>query len=104
MLEHVEYILKHTPNLTDLFLWGSWHLLDAKKWESLLSTYCPKLLKFKFSYAGYTFWDDDFIEAAHNLRQDFATRRFWIERNVTITFDADYEHILVRLSIQNINH
>jgi hypothetical protein len=28
---HVEYILKHTPNLEDLFLCGWCHLLDAKK-------------------------------------------------------------------------
>ena len=45
MFEHVEYLLKQTPNLKDLFLWGWYHLLDAKKWKLLLSVYCPKLIK-----------------------------------------------------------
>ena len=43
--EHIEYILNHTSNLKDLFLWGWYHLVNAKKWKLLLSVQCPKLIK-----------------------------------------------------------
>ncbi|CAF1112798.1 unnamed protein product [Adineta steineri] len=105
MLGHVEYILKHTPNIKDLFLWGWCHLLDAKKWESLLLIYCPKLLKLEFLYTGSD-RDDDFVKAVRTFRQDCATIRFWIERNVTIADDKVYhwdEHldcIIVKFNIQ----
>ena len=44
-MDHVEFLLKQTPHLKDLYLWGWWHLLDAKKWQLLLSTYCPSVIK-----------------------------------------------------------
>ncbi|CAF3999820.1 unnamed protein product [Adineta steineri] len=109
MFEDIEYILKHTPNIKDLFLSGWWHFLDAKKWESLLSIYCPKLLKLEFSYTGSDD-DDDFVKAVRTFHQDCATIRFWIERNVTIMDDevCDWDQyldcIVVKFNIQKMNH
>ncbi|CAF1018497.1 unnamed protein product [Adineta steineri] len=109
MFEHVEYILKHTPNLTVLFLWGWWHLLDAKKWEALLSTYCPKLLKLDLICTANVY-DDDFGDAEDNFEQDCATIRFWIERNVRIIYEEDFsahdyrDDIVVRFNIQKMDH
>ena len=63
-LEHVEYLLKHTPNVNDLFVWGWYHLLDAKRWTLLLSRQCPKLKKFELICNGSTDDEDDFEGAA----------------------------------------
>ncbi|CAF0842414.1 unnamed protein product [Adineta steineri] len=103
--EYVEYILKHIRNIKDLFLWDWSHLLDTKKRKSLLSIYCPKLLKLDFICTGNVN-DDDFDDAEDNFEQDGATIRFWIERNDRIIYDGDFsahdyrDDIVVRFNIQ----
>jgi hypothetical protein len=82
--ECIEYLLKHAPNLKDLFLWGWYHLLNARKWELLLSMYCPKLIKFELICTG-RIGDHDFDQAIHDFEQEYQTISFWLERNVTIT-------------------
>ncbi len=87
IFEHVEYILKQTPNLKDLFLWGWYHLFNAKKLENLLSMQCPNLVKLELVCTG-PIWDDNFDQAIDNFEQDYKTSAFWLERNITIG-DAD---------------
>ncbi len=83
MFEHVEYILKQTPNLKDLFLWGWYHLLNAKKLENLLSVQCPNLVKLELVCTGLI-GEDNFDQAIDNFEQDCKTSAFWLERNITI--------------------
>jgi hypothetical protein len=83
MFEHVEYILKQTPNLKDLFLWGWYHLLNAKKLENLLSIQCPNLVKLELVCTGLI-GEDNFDQAIDNFEQDYKTSAFWLERNITI--------------------
>jgi hypothetical protein len=105
--EDVEYLLKQTPNLKDLFLWGWYHLLNAKKWESLLSVECPKLLKLEFICTG-PIGDDDFDQAIDDFEQECNAIPFWLERNVKIT-DEDYSghdyrfDIAVRFNIKEVS-
>lgn len=82
--EHVEYLLKHTPNVKDLFVWGWYHLLNAKRWELLLSMQCPKLIKFEFICTGPAY-NDDFDQAIDGFEEECKTTPFWLERNVTMT-------------------
>jgi hypothetical protein len=83
MFEHVEYILKQAPNLKDLFLWGWYHLLNAKKLENLLLVQCPNLVKLELVCTGFS-WDDNLDQAVDNFEQDRKTSAFWLERNITI--------------------
>ncbi|CAF2234532.1 unnamed protein product [Rotaria magnacalcarata] len=105
--EHVEYLLKHTPNLQDLFLWSWYHLLSAKKWELILSVQCPKLLKLALICTG-PIGDDYFHQASNNFQQECATIPFWIERNLTITADENYSghdyrsDIVIRFNIRKL--
>ncbi|CAF3698267.1 unnamed protein product [Rotaria sp. Silwood1] len=87
--EHVEYLLKQTSNLKKLFMWGWYHLLDAKKWESLLSIYCMKLINFQLICTGPIF-DDNFDQAIDDFQQICQATSFWFERNVTISDDEDF--------------
>ncbi|CAF1383756.1 unnamed protein product [Adineta ricciae] len=86
--EHVEYILKQVPHLKDLFLWGWKHLLDAKRWETLLSIQCSKISKFELTCTGPV-CDDDFDDAIDSFQEECAITPFWIERNVIIIDDED---------------
>ncbi|CAF1403879.1 unnamed protein product, partial [Rotaria sordida] len=87
--ERVEYLLKQTPNFKKLFIWGWYHLLHAKKWESLLSIYCTKLINFQLICTGHIF-DDDFDQAIDDFQQICQVTSFWFERNVTISDDEDF--------------
>ncbi len=82
---HVEYLLKLTPNVKNLFLWGGDDLLDAKKWEMLLSIQCQRLLELEFVCTG-PMYDFGFDQEIHNFKQECKTIPFWIERNVLIPF------------------
>ncbi|CAF0958647.1 unnamed protein product [Rotaria sordida] len=86
--EHVEYLLKQTPNLKKLFIWGWYPLLHAKKWESLLSIYCTKLINFQLICTGYIFYDN-FGHAIDDFKQICQVTSFWFERNATISYDED---------------
>ncbi|CAF3999830.1 unnamed protein product, partial [Rotaria sordida] len=86
--EHVEYLLKQTPNLKKLFIWGWYPLLHAKKWESLLSIYCTKLINFQLICTGYIFYDN-FGHAIDDFQQICQVTSFWFERNATISYDED---------------
>jgi len=103
--EHVEYLLKLTPNLKDLFLWGWYHLLNAKKWELLLSTLCPKLLKLELICIG-RIGDRGFNRAAYDFDQECKTTPFWLQRNVKFIDDEDFtghdyrEGVAVRFNIK----
>ncbi|CAF1317683.1 unnamed protein product [Rotaria sordida] len=105
--EHVEYFLRHTSNLKDLFLWGWYHLLDARKWEILLSVYCLKSIKFELVCTGHI-GDDNFHQAIDDFEQTCKTIPFWLERNVTITDDEDYsghdyrDDVVVRFNIKKV--
>ena len=85
--EHVEYLLGQTPNLKSLFLWGWSHLTDAKKWELLLSKYCPQLMKLELICAGYI-CDEIFYDAANRFEHECRTNPFWLQRK-TATDDSD---------------
>ncbi|UJR38744.1 hypothetical protein I4U23_031409 [Adineta vaga] len=103
--EHIEYLLKHTPNLQDLCLRSWHHLLSANKWESILSVQCPKLLKLELICTG-PIGDDYFHQASDNFQQECAIIPFWTERNVTITDDEDHSapdyrsNIIIRFNIE----
>ena len=105
--EHVEYLLKHTPNSQDLFVWSWYHLLSAKKWEMILSVQCPKLLKLALICTG-SIEDDYFRQTSDAFQQECATIPFWFERNVTITNDEvfsahDYRSdIIIRFNIKKV--
>jgi hypothetical protein len=106
--EHVEYLLKLTPNLKDLFLRGWYHLLNAKKWELLLSTLCPKLLKLELICIG-PIGNDDFDQAADDFDQECKTTPFWLQRNVKFIDDEDFtghdyrEGVAVRFNIKKVS-
>ena len=106
--EHVEYLLKHTPNSQDLFVWSWYHLLSAKKWEMILSVQCPKLLKLALICTG-SIEDDYFRQTSDAFQQECATIPFWFERNVTITNDEvfsahDYRSdTIIRFNIKQVN-
>ena len=85
--EHVEYLLAQTPNLKSLFLWGWSHLTDAKKWELLLSKYCPQLMKLELICTGYV-CDEIFDDAIDHFEHECRTNPFWLERK-TATDDRD---------------
>ena len=85
--EHVEYLLRQTPNLKSLFVWGWSHLNNAKKWELVLSKYCPQLLKFELICTGYI-RDEVFNDAIDHFIQECRTNPFWLERN-TMANDAE---------------
>jgi hypothetical protein len=86
-LEHVEYLLAQTPNLKRLFVWSWSHLTDAKKWELLLSKYCPKLLKLRLTFTGEIF-DESFKGAVDHFEEECRTNSFWLNRKV-VTDDED---------------
>jgi hypothetical protein len=75
MFEHIEYILKQTPNLKDLFLWGWYHLLDAKKWEILLSMHCSKLIKLELICTD-PIYDDTFDQLSDDFEKECKTSVF----------------------------
>ncbi|CAF4008494.1 unnamed protein product [Adineta steineri] len=83
--EHIEYILKHTPNVKDLTFNSFVHLLDAEKWALLLSVYCPKLLKFVLSCDGPII-DDDFEDAYYYSKAKCERTTFWIVRETIVTY------------------
>lgn len=102
--EHVEYLLKHTLNVKDLFVWGWDHLLNAKRWELLLSMQCSKLIKLELICTGHIY-DDDFDQAIDHFEKECKTTPFWIERNVTITDEDRSGHdyrsdITIRFNIK----
>jgi hypothetical protein len=105
IFEHVEYILKHTPNLQDLFLWSWYNLLNAKKWAEILSVQCPKLLKVELICTG-PIGDNYFHQASDDFEQECAIIPFWVERNVIITkdeiFSNQYDRIdnVIRFNIK----
>ncbi|CAF1343541.1 unnamed protein product [Rotaria sordida] len=105
MLEHVEYLLKHTPNLKDLFVWGWYHLLDAKRWKSLLSMQCPKLKKFELICSGPTD-DNDFDQAIEDFERKCKKTPFWRQRNVSVEYvngsDDDDSEIIFRFNIKKL--
>jgi len=108
MFEHVEYILRQTPNLKNLFLWGWCHLLNAKRWELLLSTQCPRLIRLELICTGLI-GDDDFDDKIDNFQEECGRTPFWSERNFTITDDEDrsghdYRYdAVVRFNIKKVN-
>ncbi|CAF1377166.1 unnamed protein product [Adineta steineri] len=106
--EHIEYILKHTPNIKDLTFSISVDLLDAKKWEFLLSVYCPKLLKFVLSCNGPT--DDyDFEEASNDFEEECKATTFWTVRGTTVTYGIypgrhSFANIEVEFNIEKVSY
>jgi hypothetical protein len=105
--EHIEYLLKYTPNLKDLSLW-SWqnHLLDEKKWRLLLSIQYPQLIKFRLGCTGY---DDDnyFEEISTKFEKKCSRKPFWIERNTEVLYQAfsdnDFYDIMIRFNIKKVS-
>ena len=105
--EHIEYLLKHTPNLKDLFLWSNrYHLLNANKWESLLSLQCPKWIKFELRCVGY---DDDnnYERISKHFEKIYVKKPFWLERNTILYYEAfsddDYYHTVIKFNIKKVN-
>jgi hypothetical protein len=88
MLEHVEYLIKHTLNLKDLFVWGWYHLLDAKRWKSLLAMQCTKLKKFELICNGPTD-DNDFEQAIDDFERKCRKTSFSRLRNVSVEYVND---------------
>ncbi|CAF3892858.1 unnamed protein product [Rotaria sp. Silwood1] len=88
-LEHIEYLLKQTPSLKKSFIWGWYHLLDANRWEYLLSMYCTKLRSFQLICTGPTF-SDSFDQSIDDFEQTCQKSPFWNERNVIISCDKDF--------------
>ena len=85
--EHVEYLLGQTPNLKSLFLWGWSHLADPKKWQWVLSKYCPQLLKLELICTGHIY-DEIFYNAGNRFEHECGTNPFWLRRK-TATDDSD---------------
>ncbi|CAF1484315.1 unnamed protein product [Rotaria sordida] len=84
--QRVESLLKQTPNVKKLFIWGWYPLLHAKKWESLLPIYCTKLINFQLICTGYIFYGN-FGQAIDDFQQICQVTSFWFERNATISYD-----------------
>ncbi|CAF3022147.1 unnamed protein product [Rotaria socialis] len=104
--KHVEYLLEHTPNLQDLFLWSWYHLLSEKKME--IDTISPmfEIVKTCINMYWAPIGDDYFHQASDDFQQECGTIPFWVERNVTITDDEDYSahdyrsDIIIRFNIK----
>lgn len=86
--EHVEYLLGHIPNVQRLVLWGWSQIIDAKKWESLLSTLCPKLLKLELLCLGLI-GDQRFGSAMFYFEEECRVASFWQQRGVKINQEVD---------------
>ncbi|CAF1452291.1 unnamed protein product [Adineta steineri] len=100
--EHIEYILKHTPNLKKLIITNDWHLLDAKKWESLLSVRCLRLLEFELTCNGADN-DTDYEEAGYDFEAECKMTTFWMERNSVVMHESygedDFYFTIVKFHI-----
>ncbi|UJR07280.1 hypothetical protein I4U23_011568 [Adineta vaga] len=86
--KHIKYILRQTPHLRYLVLFGQKYLLKAKRWENLLSLYCPYLVKFKFICANFIYDEDyrcDFNRLIDNFEEQSETP-YWMERNFTTSY------------------
>ncbi|CAF1236398.1 unnamed protein product [Adineta steineri] len=90
---HIKYILKHTPNLQGLFLSIRPNLLIAKRWEKLLSSKCPNLLKLELTCTDFMYGDYSAVvyERLETFERECQTP-FWIERNTTISYVQGYDH------------
>ncbi|CAF1440855.1 unnamed protein product [Adineta steineri] len=90
---HIKYILKHTPNLQGLFLSIRPNLLNAKRWEKILSSKFPNLLKFELTCTDYMYGDYSAVvyERLETFERECQTP-FWIERNTTISYVQGYDH------------
>ncbi len=105
--EHIEYLLKYTPNLKDLSLWSwQYHLLDEKKWRLLLSIQYPQLIKFQLGCTGYD--NDDYFEKISKKFEKKCSRKpFWIERNTVVSYqglsDDDCYDIIIRFNIKKVS-
>ena len=86
--EHVEYLLTRTPNLKSLFLWGWCHLTDANKWEALLATHCPKLVKLDLICTSDV-CEEIFDEAMEHFQDECRASSYWQQRKVTVTDEKD---------------
>lgn len=106
--EHIEYILKHTPNLKRLILSSYWFpLLDAKKWELLLSVQYARLVEFEFACNG----DDDdnaYEKAGRVFKKKCKTRTFWKERNARVITTAfsedDYYYTTIVFNLEKVSY
>jgi hypothetical protein len=105
--EHIEYLLKYTPNLKDLSLWSwQYHLLDENKWKLLLSIQYPQLIKFELGCTGYDD-DDDFEKISKKFEKKCLRKTFWIERNTVVSYQAfsdnDFHDIIIRFNIKKVS-
>ncbi|CAF1619461.1 unnamed protein product [Rotaria sordida] len=105
--EHIQYILKHTPYLKRLILCSWFHLLDAKKWELLLSVQCSKLLEFELVCNGDDD-DNDYGKAGHDFEEECRATTFWIERNAIISYEFysndDFYYTIVKFNIGKVSY
>ena len=82
--QHVECLLGQTPNLKGLFLWGWSHLIDAQKWQLILSKHCPRLTKFELNSTGKVLKN-----VVRRFERERWTNSFWLERNTVTVFHPD---------------
>jgi hypothetical protein len=104
--EHIEYVLKHTPNLTKLIICNNYHLLDAKKWEVLLSVRCLRLVEFELICHGDDH-DDDYDKAGSDFEKECQATTFWMERNSVVVYegysDDDFHYTKVKFHIEKVS-
>jgi Fe-S-cluster containining protein len=100
--EHIQYLLKHAPNLKDLCLSSDqYYLLNAKKWQSLITSRCMKLIKFQLRCRGY---DDDtqYERISKHFENICRKKSFWIKRNTVVSSesfgDEDFYYITIQFN------
>ncbi|CAF4151805.1 unnamed protein product, partial [Rotaria sordida] len=92
-----------TVEIPLMFECKNWfHLLDAKKWELLLSVQCSKLLEFELVCNGDDD-DNDYGKAGHDFEEECRATTFWIERNAIISYEFysndDFYYTIVKFNI-----
>lgn len=105
--KHIVFLLKNTPNLKDLSLKiYYYYLLDGKEWETILSSQCPKLIKFNLRCVGYDD-DTDYAQTAEDFNKRCNKNSFWLERNTVYSEEAfgnepDHYHVVIQFNIKKV--
>ena len=86
--EQVEFIVQQTPNLKKMYFQVKYNLLYAKRWELLLSKYCPKVTNFDLSCTG-SVYNDILQDELYDFQRECQSSSFWIERKASVTGSHD---------------
>lgn len=93
--EYVEFLLQQVPNVNQLKLMCHYLLMNANKWEQLLTKNCSKLQMFELvSSDSYYNTPPIFNE----LQSSFSTE-FWLQKNIQLEYSEKVHRLIVRFEI-----